>query len=121
MLVLSSRQRGEAVEIITKGKGVVGLRRRHAMAELSDSVVDLAVGIAGKIIGNELSIEQQRALAERKYLAEVGTQLSTNKRTIRRKVEGLYQGAPGGWPRRGSCNGRPQYRCSTQRVLSRSS
>lgn len=64
--------KAEAVEIITKGKGVVESERRHAMAELSDSVVDLAVDIAGKIIGNELSVEQQRALAE-KYLAEVGT------------------------------------------------
>ena len=62
----------EAAEIVTKGKGVVESERRHAMAELSDSVVDLAVDIAGKIIGNELSVEQQRALAE-KYLAEVGT------------------------------------------------
>ncbi len=36
------------------------------MADFSDSVVDLAVDIAGKIVA-ELSVEQQRALAE-KYL-----------------------------------------------------
>lgn len=64
--------KSEAAEIIAKGKGVVDAERRHAMAELSDSVVDLSVDIAGKIIGNELSEQQQRALAE-KYLAEVGT------------------------------------------------
>ncbi|MBF0911372.1 MAG: F0F1 ATP synthase subunit B [Atopobiaceae bacterium] len=64
--------KSEAAEIIAKGKGVVDAERRHAMAELSDSVVDLSVDIAGKIIGNELPEQQQRALAE-KYLAEVGT------------------------------------------------
>lgn len=64
--------RAEAAEILTKGRDAVEAERRHAMAELSDSVVDLSVEIAGKIIGNELTEEQQRALAE-KYLAEVGT------------------------------------------------
>ena len=41
------------------------------MIELSGSVVDLSVEIAGKIIGNELTEDQQRDLAE-KYLKEVG-------------------------------------------------
>ena len=42
------------------------------MIELSSSVVDPSVEIAGKIIGNDLSEAEQRRLAE-KYLAEVGT------------------------------------------------
>ena len=46
--------------------------RHKAMIELSGSVVDLSVEIASKIIGNDLTEEQQRRLAE-KYLAEVGT------------------------------------------------
>ena len=45
--------------------------RHKAMIELSSSVVDLSVEIASKIIGNDLSVEEQRRLAE-KYLAEVG-------------------------------------------------
>ena len=42
------------------------------MVELSGSVVDLSVEIAGKIIGNDLTDAEHRALAE-KYLAEVGS------------------------------------------------
>ncbi len=47
--------------------------RQKAMIELSVSVVDLSVEIASKIIGNNLSLEDQRKLAER-YLAEIGTE-----------------------------------------------
>ena len=42
------------------------------MVELSDSVVDLSVEIAGKIIGDSLDEAGQRKLAE-KYLEEVGS------------------------------------------------
>ncbi len=62
------RKQGKAVEIITKGKGVVESERRHAMAELSDSVVDLAV-IAGKIVAAKLSVKAA-ACSCRKYLAD---------------------------------------------------
>ena len=62
--VLAKAQR-EAADIIAKA-------RHKAMIELSSSVVDLSVEIASKIIGNDLSVEEQRKLAE-KYLAEVGT------------------------------------------------
>lgn len=67
--ILAKAQR-EASDIITKSHGAVDSERRKAMIELSSSVVDLSVEIASKIIGNELSEEQQRKLAE-KYLAEV--------------------------------------------------
>ncbi|MBP3885544.1 MAG: ATP synthase F0 subunit B, partial [Olsenella sp.] len=60
----------EASDIITKSHGAVESERKKAMIELSSSVVDLSVEIASKVIGNELSEEQQRKLAE-KYLAEV--------------------------------------------------
>lgn len=61
----------EASDIITKGHSAVDSERRRCLTELSGSVVDLSVEIAGKIIGNELDEAQQRRLAE-KYLAEVG-------------------------------------------------
>ena len=67
--ILAKAQR-EASDIITKSHGVVESERKKAMIELSSSVVDLSVEIASKVIGNELSEEQQRKLAE-KYLAEV--------------------------------------------------
>lgn len=68
--VLAKAQR-EAAEIIAKAHGAVDSERHKAMIELSSSVVDLSVEIASKIIGNDLSEEEQRRLAE-KYLAEVG-------------------------------------------------
>ena len=68
--VLAKAQR-EAADIIAKAHGAVDSERHKAMIELSGSVVDLSVEIASKIIGNDLSVEEQRRLAE-KYLAEVG-------------------------------------------------
>lgn len=61
----------EAAATVAKARDAVSSERRKAMAELSDSVIDLSVEIAGKIIGNSLSDSDQRKLAE-KYLVEVG-------------------------------------------------
>ena len=69
--VLAKAQR-EAADIIAKAHGAVDSERHKAMIELSSSVVDLSVEIASKIIGNDLSEDEQRRLAE-KYLAEVST------------------------------------------------
>ena len=69
--VLAKAQR-EAADIIAKAHGAVDSERHKAMIELSSSVVDLSVEITSKIIGNDLSEDEQRKLAE-KYLAEVGT------------------------------------------------
>ena len=69
--VLAKAQR-EAADIIAKAHGAMDSERHKAMIELSSSVVDLSVEIASKIIGNDLSEEEQRRLAE-KYLAEVST------------------------------------------------
>ena len=69
--ILAKAQK-EAVDIIAKAHGAVNSERHKAMIELSGSVVDLSVEIASKIIGNDLTDEQQRRLAE-KYLTEVGT------------------------------------------------
>ena len=62
----------DAQAIIAKAHDVIDAERTKAMAELSGSVVDLSVEIAGKVIGDGLSVEQQRELAI-KYLAEVGS------------------------------------------------
>ena len=62
----------DAAATVAKAHDAVDSERRKAMIELSSSVVDLSVEIAGKIIGNDLSEAEQRRLAE-KYLAEVGT------------------------------------------------
>ena len=67
--ILAKAQK-EAADVIAKAHGAVDSERHKAMIELSGSVVDLSVEIATKIIGNDLSEDQQRKLAE-KYLAEV--------------------------------------------------
>ena len=67
--ILAKAQK-ESAELIAKSRGAIESERHKAMVELSSSVVDLAVEISAKIIGDGLSEDQQRALAE-KYLAEV--------------------------------------------------
>lgn len=66
-----ARAQKEASATVAKSRDVVESERKKAMIELSNSVVDLSVDIAGKIIGDELTEDQQRKLAE-KYLDEVG-------------------------------------------------
>lgn len=66
--ILAKAQK-DAAGIITKAHAAVESERHKAMIELSGSVVDLSVEIAGKIIGNNLSADEHRKLAE-KYLRE---------------------------------------------------
>lgn len=68
--VLAKAQK-DAAATIAKAHDVVESERHKAMVDLSNSVVDLSVQIAGKIIGDGLSEQQQRDLAE-KYLEEIG-------------------------------------------------
>lgn len=66
--ILAKAQK-DAAGLITKAHAAIESERHKAMIELSGSVVDLSVEIAGKIIGNDLSDDEHRKLAE-KYLAE---------------------------------------------------
>ena len=68
--ILAAAQK-DAAATIARGKDVVETERKRAMEDLSRSVVDLSVEIAGKIIGNDLSDDEHCALAA-KYLPEVG-------------------------------------------------
>ena len=55
----------QAAATIEQGHKVVENERQRAMTDLSRSVVDLSVDIAGKIIGSDLDEAEHRALAER--------------------------------------------------------
>ena len=66
-----AKAQADASATIAKAHDALASERRRAEIELSDSVIDLSVEIAGKIIGNDLGADEQRRLAER-YLAEVG-------------------------------------------------
>lgn len=60
----------QSLEIIEKGHKAVDSERQRAMADLSRSVADLSVDIAGKIIGESLDDKAHRKLALR-YLDEM--------------------------------------------------
>lgn len=66
-----ARAQKDAAATLAKAKDAIASERKRAMVELSRSVVDLSVEIAGKIIGEDLSQAEHRALAE-KYLEEIG-------------------------------------------------
>ena len=68
--ILAQAQK-DAAATIAKAHDVVDSEREKAMAELSGSVIDLSVEIASKLVGNDLTDDQHRRLAER-YLQEVG-------------------------------------------------
>lgn len=68
--ILADAQKDAAVTI-ARGKDVIDAERKRAMEDLSKSVIDLSVEIASKIVGNDLSDDEHRALAA-KYLQEVG-------------------------------------------------
>lgn len=65
-----AKAQNDATAIVTKAHDALASERRRAEIELSDSVIDLSVEIASKIIGNDLGESEQRKLAEH-YLAEV--------------------------------------------------
>ncbi len=67
--ILAKAQR-ESTDIIAKAHGAASTERKKATIELSEQVVDLSVEIASKVIGDSMSVDQQRHLAEM-YLAEV--------------------------------------------------
>ena len=68
--VIIERAQKEAAEIVAKAKATLETERRKTMIELSGTVVELAVDIASKIVGNELSRDAQLRLAK-KYMEEV--------------------------------------------------
>ena len=69
--ILAKAQK-DAAATIAKARDAVESERKKALVQLSGSVVDLSVEIASKIVGDDLTDDQHRKLAER-YLEEVGS------------------------------------------------
>ena len=61
----------QASDIIARGREVVESERRAAMVDLTDSIANISVSAASKIIDKNLDTASQRKLVE-KYLDEVG-------------------------------------------------
>lgn len=64
--------RVEAQSIIDKGNAVLESDRKLAAAELQESVADISISVAAKLIGNNLSDEEHRQIIER-YVEEAGS------------------------------------------------
>jgi F-type H+-transporting ATPase subunit b len=62
----------ESANMLVKAKEAIEGEKKAAMAELQRSVADLSVQVAGKLIGEKLSAEDDAKLIER-YIAEVGS------------------------------------------------
>ena len=58
--------------MIEKAHAAIEAEKKAAVSELQASVADLSVAVAGKLIGNDLSDEQHRAMIKR-YVEEAGS------------------------------------------------
>ena len=61
----------QAADVLARGRAALESERRAAMVDLADTVADVSVNAASKIIDKNLDTEAQRKLVE-KYLDEVG-------------------------------------------------
>ncbi|MBA2563976.1 MAG: F0F1 ATP synthase subunit B [Gemmatimonadetes bacterium] len=64
------RARSEAEAIVARAHTEIDLERRKALAEIREAAVDLALGAAGRVIGESLDEERHRRIAEG-YLQEI--------------------------------------------------
>jgi F-type H+-transporting ATPase subunit b len=68
---ITDKAREEAQALIAKAQTAIEAEKKAAIAELQTSVADLSVSVAGKLIGQDLSDADHRAMIER-YLNEAG-------------------------------------------------
>jgi F-type H+-transporting ATPase subunit b len=69
---ITAQAQVEAEQIIAKARTAVEAEKKAAIAVLQSSVADLTVGVAGRLIGHDLSDKEHRQIIER-YLVEAGS------------------------------------------------
>lgn len=69
---MSEQAQKEAADIIAKAKEAIEAEKKVAIAELQGSVADTSIAVASRLIGNDLSEKDHRALIER-YVEEAGS------------------------------------------------
>lgn len=62
----------EAADMIAKAQVAIEAEKKAAISELQSSVADISIEVASKLIGNDLSDDEHRALIER-YVNEAGS------------------------------------------------
>ncbi len=84
-IIAEAKQTGEAVEanikkkaeeeaatMVEKARAAIEAEKKSAMAELQSSVADLSVSVASRLVANDLSDDEHRAIIER-YIKEAGS------------------------------------------------
>jgi F-type H+-transporting ATPase subunit b len=69
---ITAQAQSEAESIISKARIAIESEKKAALAELQSSAADLSVQVAKKVIGEDLSDTEHRAIIER-YIAEAGS------------------------------------------------
>ena len=69
---IQSKAQSEAADMIAKAKSTIEAEKKAAIAELQASIADTSVDVASKIIGQDLSDAEHRAIIER-YVKEAGS------------------------------------------------
>jgi F-type H+-transporting ATPase subunit b len=67
-----ARAQAEYDDLLVKAREAIEGEKRAAIAQLQQSVADISVAVAGKLIGAELSTEDHLKVIE-KYVAEAGS------------------------------------------------
>ena len=62
----------EAAAMIEKARGAIEAEKKAAMAELQGSIADISVDVASRLVGQDLSDADHRAIIER-YVNEAGS------------------------------------------------
>ncbi len=62
----------QADEMIEKARAAIEYEKKAAIEELQGSVADMSIAVASKVIGNDLSDDEHRAIIER-YIKEAGS------------------------------------------------
>ena len=69
---IQSKAQVEAADMIAKAKATIEAERKAAVAELQASIADTSIDVAQKLIGENLSDAEHRAIIER-YVKEAGS------------------------------------------------
>jgi len=68
---MSEKAQREADAIIAKARGAIEAEKLAAIEQLQGTVADASIAIASRLIGNDLSDAEHRAIIER-YVNEAG-------------------------------------------------
>ena len=69
---ITAKANQEAQDMIAKAKQTIEAEKKAAIAELQASIADTSVDVAAKLIGNDLTEGEHRAIIER-YVKEAGS------------------------------------------------